>query len=551
MKKLSKQRKISSLFLLCILSILIFALSGCSSSMSKYEKACKDYETNFKQVILSEKNEKAYNQCMKELKDNIDNKKSSKCDDIMSNLDTLLDASKSYSESYLDKKQTEMDKKAETVNLYEAEESTVSDYKKQIKNCTSNEKYKDAADVYDKYDAFLSAIQNSGDYILEVSQVDVNDYPNVKLYVSIKDAYGDSIDDLEYKNFYISEDMNDSGFKTTKVEKAVQLDQEENLNIDIVADVSDSMNISMTSQGTDMEVSQEAMVNFVNQIQFNVGDKAGLMSFADGIKRNLYFTDDKNLLINEINNLQMGNMTSLYDALYASINQIATTKGAKCVIAFTDGEDTNSELRPEAVKDIAKRYKIPVYIIGIGSSLNSSVLMDITESTGGFYEHIADASYMSGIYERIFKEQKSQYLVEYKTSELSEESITRNLYIRYMSNQFMTRNICSYQPQELLEASKGGAGFNQDDYIFIDSDSRYLTIADLEKLTAEQLRIARNEIYARRGRKFADSELQRYFNGFSWYNGTIEPEDFNGDNMFNKYEYTNVKFIKQYEDKLR
>lgn len=550
MKRLSKQKKLQSIILMCMLSILIFSLSGCGSSMKKYEDAYKDYETKFEQVILSYKNQKAYDQNMKELNDNIEKKKKSKCDDIIKNLDILLDDSKNYSISFLDVKQNKMDQKSKNLDLYEAEESTISDYKKQIKDCISQEKYKDAADVYDKYDAFLSAILNSGDYTLEVSQVDVSNYPNVKLYVSIKNSYGDSIDNLEYKNFYISEDMNDSGFKTIKVEKAVQLDQEENLNIDIVADVSSSMNL-MTSNGTNMEVSQEAMVNFVNQIQFNVGDKAGLMSFADGIKRNLYFTDNKSSLINQINNLQMGNMTSLYDALYASINQIASTEGAKCVIAFTDGDDTYSELSPNAVKELAQRYKIPVYIIGIGSSINSSVLRDIAESTGGFYENITDASYMAGIYQRIFKEQKSQYLVEYKTSESSKKSIIRNLYIRYMSDKFMTRNVCSYEPQELLEAREGGSGFNQGEYIFADSDSRYLTIADLDRLTTEQLRIARNEIYARCGRKFDDKELQKYFNGCSWYSGTIEPDDFCEEDEFNIYEYTNVKFIKQYEERLK
>lgn len=550
MKRLSKQKKLQSTILMCMLSILIFSLSGCGSSMKKYEDAYKDYETKFEQVILSYKNQKAYDQNMKELNDNIEKKKKSKCDDIIKNLDILLDDSKNYSISFLDVKQNKMDQKSKNLDFYEAEESTISDYKKQIKDCISQEKYKDAADVYDKYDAFLSAILNSGDYTLEVSQVDVSDYPNVKLYVSIKDVYGESIDNLEYKNFYISEDINESGFKTTKIEKAVQLDQEENLNIDIVADVSSSMNL-MTSNGTNMQVSQQAMINFVNQIQFNVGDKAGLMSFADGIKRNLYFTDDKSSLINQINNLQMGNMTSLYDALYASINQIASTEGAKCVIAFTDGDDTYSELSPNAVKELAQRYKIPVYIIGIGSSINSSVLRDIAESTGGFYENITDASYMGGIYQRIFKEQKSQYLVEYKTSESSKKSIIRNLYIRYMSDKFMTRNVCSYEPQELLEAREGGAGFNQGEYIFADSNIRYLTIADLDRLTTEQLRIARNEIYARCGRKFDDKELQKYFNGCSWYSGTIEPDDFCEEDEFNIYEYTNVKFIKQYEERLK
>ena len=47
------------------------------------------------------------------------------------------------------------------------------------------------------------------------------------------------------------------------------------------------------------------------------------------------------------------------------------------------------------------------------------------------------------------------------------------------------------------------------DFIFPDSNSTYLDRAELEALTPEQLRIARNEIYARLGRTFDDPELQK------------------------------------------
>ena len=56
----------------------------------------------------------------------------------------------------------------------------------------------------------------------------------------------------------------------------------------------------------------------------------------------------------------------------------------------------------------------------------------------------------------------------------------------------------------------------------------------------------RNEIYARHGRRFKDPALQRYFDSLSWYNGTIEPSDFN-DNVFNSYERANCILIIDYE----
>ncbi len=83
-------------------------------------------------------------------------------------------------------------------------------------------------------------------------------------------------------------------------------------------------------------------------------------------------------------------------------------------------------------------------------------------------------------------------------------------------------------------------------YIFYDSDTRYLTSADLRGLSSWELKLARNEIYARRGRLFDNSSLQDYFDSCSWYNGYISPKNFNDDSL-NKVEKYNVKLIKKYE----
>ncbi len=50
-----------------------------------------------------------------------------------------------------------------------------------------------------------------------------------------------------------------------------------------------------------------------------------------------------------------------------------------------------------------------------------------------------------------------------------------------------------------------------------DSDVRYLSRAELQTLSADQLHIARNEIFARRGRFFKDDRLRAYFLQFPWY----------------------------------
>lgn len=83
-------------------------------------------------------------------------------------------------------------------------------------------------------------------------------------------------------------------------------------------------------------------------------------------------------------------------------------------------------------------------------------------------------------------------------------------------------------------------------YVLPTSNTEYLTRADLAGLTAEQCRLARNEIYARHGRMFLDEELQSYFNSFDWYHPSIEPDDFQ-ESMLNQYEIENRDLIVAYE----
>ncbi|KFN01359.1 YARHG domain-containing protein [Bacillus clarus] len=54
-------------------------------------------------------------------------------------------------------------------------------------------------------------------------------------------------------------------------------------------------------------------------------------------------------------------------------------------------------------------------------------------------------------------------------------------------------------------------------FFFPDSDIRKLTSADLRYLSKEQLKIARNEIYARHGYIFQTEDMQAYFSKQSWY----------------------------------
>lgn len=88
-----------------------------------------------------------------------------------------------------------------------------------------------------------------------------------------------------------------------------------------------------------------------------------------------------------------------------------------------------------------------------------------------------------------------------------------------------------------------------DEYILPDSDKMKFSNKDIDDLSEEELELARNEIYARHGRKFKTNYIQNYFNNQSWYKDTIESNKFD-ESVLNEIEKYNIDFIAQYEESL-
>lgn len=90
-------------------------------------------------------------------------------------------------------------------------------------------------------------------------------------------------------------------------------------------------------------------------------------------------------------------------------------------------------------------------------------------------------------------------------------------------------------------------GSSMEEYILAGSDSRYIQKSELQGLTAEECRLARNEIYARHGRRFDDEYLQAYFGSKEWYTPTMDPDEFE-ESLLNSYEIANRDLIVEYEE---
>ncbi len=77
------------------------------------------------------------------------------------------------------------------------------------------------------------------------------------------------------------------------------------------------------------------------------------------------------------------------------------------------------------------------------------------------------------------------------------------------------------------------------------NNTSYLTKEQVNAMSREELNIALNEIYARRGRIFTSEKLSAYFNAQPWYKPMYTAEEFVQNIVFNDYESKNVDLIRK------
>ena len=69
-----------------------------------------------------------------------------------------------------------------------------------------------------------------------------------------------------------------------------------------------------------------------------------------------------------------------------------------------------------------------------------------------------------------------------------------------------------------------------------------------QKVLREELRLARNEIFARHGMIFGVDDLKEYFSSKSWYNPTIPGDEFYDRVEMSMIEEANIVLIQEVED---
>ena len=351
----------------------------------------------------------------------------------------LLKEAAAFEEQVTDRLKAEAQARADQIKgrdpgyASEEQKNRLQEYSDQMNALIEEKKFQEAASLAKQWEDFAeeASVKKTG-YQVNIMQYDMSEYPKVRLYLDVRDETGGSVKELAPHMFYVSEGAAASGdFLNRAVQKAVAMNDNERLNINLLADTSGSMD------GQRMESAKSIMRNFLNTVQFNAGDQVKLTQFNSIIDKSGFFSNDINQLNQTISSYSATGGTKLYDTIIYGVQDVSGQEGAKCVIAFTDGHDEHSYNSPEQVIEVVSRYRIPVFIVRVGdtsSSSRDSVLQQIAQASGGSFKNLQQFSTdMNDFYNQIYRQLKEYYVVEYEADSMMDIMKTKQIDV-YIQN---------------------------------------------------------------------------------------------------------------------
>jgi len=215
----------------------------------------------------------------------------------------------------------------------------------------------------------------------------------------------------------------------------------EGIDIVIAMDISGSM-LARDFKPNRLEASKNIAIEFVNKQEF---DRIGLVIFAGESFTQCPVTIDHKVLINMFNGIKQGLIqdgTAIGHGLATAVNNLKDSKSkSKIVILLTDGENNSGKISPMTAADLAAKYNIKVYTIGVGKNgyadmpvngifgkqlqkvevkIDEETLKTISKKTDGQYFRAVDNNSLKHIYEVINKLEKDKIkekLLKYKDEE--------------------------------------------------------------------------------------------------------------------------------------
>lgn len=209
--------------------------------------------------------------------------------------------------------------------------------------------------------------------------------------------------------------------------------ESEGIDIVMAMDVSTSM-LACDLMPDRLEASKNIASDFISD---RSSDRIGIVVFAGESFTQCPLTTDRNTLISMMNEITTGLIedgTAIGNGLATAVARLADSDApSKVVVLLTDGVNNSGDVTPEMAMELAQKYGIRVYTIGVGKEgvakypvaslwgiqyqdvlveIDEGLLQEIAQNTGGKYYRATDNTTLAEIYAEINQLEKGRTTVE-------------------------------------------------------------------------------------------------------------------------------------------
>lgn len=203
----------------------------------------------------------------------------------------------------------------------------------------------------------------------------------------------------------------------------------EGIDIVMSIDVSGSM-LAEDLKPNRIEAAKKVAMNFVDA---RPTDRVGLVIFAGESFTQVPITIDHSVLKEQISQVKSGVLvdgTAIGMGLATGVDRLRASKAkSRVLILLTDGVNNTGLIDPSTALEIAKRYKVRVYTIGVGSEgqapypvqtpfgmqkqmmpvqIDEALLQKIAKETGGKYYRATSNKSLQSVYTEIDQLEKTK-----------------------------------------------------------------------------------------------------------------------------------------------
>ncbi|HDP95477.1 MAG TPA: VWA domain-containing protein [Candidatus Aminicenantes bacterium] len=239
---------------------------------------------------------------------------------------------------------------------------------------------------------------------VKVVAISLEDFPTIRLTLSVEDNMGlpVPVDPRGLKLFEKDRAISEFSVRTLdEVEMPVYAA--------IVLDKSGSM------KGAAIARARDGAAEFV--VRMKERDHSAFVRFDTQVEVVSEFTPERGRLEGLVRETRTGSDTALLDGVYQGLELFvdAPEESVRAALVLTDGKENRSRHTVDEVTELAKKHRVSIFTIGLGTGVDEVMLKQLAADSGGRYFAAAGPEVLVEIYTTISTLLHARLVVTYET----------------------------------------------------------------------------------------------------------------------------------------